>query len=218
MRNRPSNVRPVHHPIFARLWPRLVARAEALGQRDHRQELLAGLRGRVLEVGAGTGINFKYYPASVTEVIATEPESYLRQHATEAAQSAPIPVRVTAARAERLPFKDQSFDAGIVSLVLCSVQDSRQALGELFRVIRPGGELRFYEHVRATGRVLAGVQRAADAIFWPSVSGGCHCGRDTLAGIEQAGFVIERVRRFRFCVCVLLFHVAPHVLGRARRP
>jgi len=103
-------------------------------------------------------------------------------------------------------------------MVLCSVRDPARALSELFRVIRPGGELRFYEHVRADRPGLARLQRAVDALFWPRVFGGCHTSRDTRAAIEEAGFVIESCREFPYKSCFLLAPVEPNILGMARRP
>jgi len=207
----------IHHPIFSRVLARL-SEASLAETQPYRQELLAGLSGRVIEVGAGTGINFAFYPASVTEVVAIEPEPYLRSLAVQAAMRAPFTIEVTAGVAERLPVEDASFDAGVVSLVLCSVRDPTQALSELFRVLRPGGELRFYEHVRANSHGLARLQRTVDALFWPRAFGGCHTSRDTRAAIEEAGFVIESCREFPFKPCFLLAPVSPHILGTARRP
>jgi ubiquinone/menaquinone biosynthesis C-methylase UbiE len=169
-------------------------------------------------LGAGNGLNFAFYPASVTEVVALEPEPYLRSLAVQAAGTAPVPVTVTDGVAERLPAEDASFDAGIASLVLCSVSDPAQALSDLFRIIRLGGALRFYEHVRARSSRLARLQRMVDALFWPRAFGGCHTSRDTRAVIEEAGFVIESCREFPFKPCFLLAPVSPHILGMARRP
>lgn len=208
----------VHHPLFARLFVRIIRAAEAKGGGEHRRELLGGLAGRVIEVGAGNGLNFKYYPPSVTEVVAAEPERYLRERAVEAAKTAPIPVRVIDGLAERLPVEAASFDAGVASLVLCSIADLGRALAELFRVIRPGGELRFYEHVRAERPGLIRLQRAVDALVWPRLFGGCHTSRETDRAIQAAGFAIETLRRFSFQPCPLAVPVAPHVIGRARRP
>ena len=208
----------VHHPIFARLLTRIVASGEARGQGEHRREMLTGLSGRVIEVGAGNGPNFRYYPTSVTEVVAIEPESYLRELATRAAANAPVPVRVMDGLADELPVDEKSFDAGVASLMLCSVADQSRALSELFRVIRPGGELRFYEHVIARSRGLARVQRVVDKLFWPRVGGGCHASRDTAAAIVQAGFDIEACRRFAFRPCVVTYPTTPHIIGSARRP
>ena len=209
----------VRHPFFARwILPCVTAHHDARGGSEHRRELLAALSGRVIEVGAGLGSNFAHYPRSVVELVATEPEAQLRSLATRAAETAPVPVRVVDGLAERLPVGDASFDAGVASLLLCSVADPARALAELFRVVRPGGELRFYEHVCAASLVLAAIQRIVDATVWPRLGGGCHTSRDTRVGIEQAGFVITRCREFMFRPCALLFPSAPHILGVARRP
>jgi ubiquinone/menaquinone biosynthesis C-methylase UbiE len=209
----------VRHPIFARwIYPRVLAAAERRGASEHRRELLAGLSGRVLEVGAGDDINFRHYPSSVLELVATEPESHFRSQAIRAAPAAPAPVRVVDAVAEALPMESASFDAAVTSLVLCSVGDPTRAVAELFRVIRPGGQLRFYEHVRGSSRGLARLQRIVDVTFWPLLAGGCHTSRDTRATIEQAGFAIGSCREFMFRSCALAAPAAPHVIGRARRP
>ena len=156
----------VHHPLFARLYERLAPRVEEQGAAEHRRELLAGLKGRVIEVGAGTGLNFTHYPETVDEVVAVEPEAYLRRRAEEAAAAASVTVTVVDGVADRLPAADQSFDAGVASLVLCSVPDQASALAELRRVVRPGGELRFYDHVLANSPDLARFQHAIGHV-WP---------------------------------------------------
>jgi ubiquinone/menaquinone biosynthesis C-methylase UbiE len=138
--------------------------------------------------------------------------------AQEAAREAPVPVTVVEGVADALPLDDASMDAGVVTAVLCSVPDPAVALGELRRVIRPGGELRFFEHVAARSPRLARVQRALDATIWPRVNGGCHTHRDTEAAIRGAGFDIEACDRFSFRAHVLAAPVAPRILGRARRP
>jgi ubiquinone/menaquinone biosynthesis C-methylase UbiE len=207
----------VHHPIFSRVLARF-SRSTLAETEPYRQELLAGLSGRVIEVGAGTGINFAFYPDAVTEVVAVEPEPYLRSLAVQAAGTATVTVTVTDGVAERLPAEGAPFDAGVVSLALCSVRYPARALSELFRVIRPGGELRFYEHVRANTSGLARLQRTVDALFWPRAFGGCHTSRDTRGAIEEAGFVIESCREFPFKSCFLMAPVTPHIIGTARRP
>jgi ubiquinone/menaquinone biosynthesis C-methylase UbiE len=169
-----------------------------------------------MEVGANNKLNFGHYPSTVTEVMAVEPEPYLRDAARRAAGRARVPVSVVEGVAERLPAEDGSFDAGVASLVLCSVSDQAQALAELHRVIRPGGQLRFYEHVRAETPTFARVQRLVDAV-WPVLAGGCHASRDTPSAIAAAGFTIERIERFRFPDSRLLTPTSPHVLGAARR-
>lgn len=205
------------HPLFARLYVRVAAAAERVGAADHRSQLLRSLRGRVVEVGAGHGITFAAYPAGVSQVVAVEPEPYLRRLAAERAARLPLPITVVAGDATALPLDDASCDAAVVSLVLCSVGDQRAALAELRRVLRPGGELRFYEHVRADTPGRARLQDAVDLV-WPRLAGGCHCNRDTVAAIAAAGFEVVAMRRFLFQPCFLAAPVAPHVLGCARRP
>jgi ubiquinone/menaquinone biosynthesis C-methylase UbiE len=207
----------VRHPLFARVYERVAVLGEKRGTGEHRRALLDGCAGRVIEVGAGSGANFAYYPTSVSEVLAIEPESYLRAQAHRARLDAPVTVRVLDGNAERLSIASASFDVGVVSLVLCSVADQRRALAELFGAIRPGGELRFYEHVLAHTPREARVQRLADATFWPHIAGGCHLARDTTGAIELAGFEIETCQRFAYSPAPLTPRL-PHVLGRAMRP
>ena len=206
----------VHHPVFARLWS-LMSRHEPEEIRRHRDELLAGLSGRVIEIGAGTGSNFLHYPATVDELVAVEPEPYLRQCAQEAAAKADVRIVVVDGVADHLPADDGSFDAAVTCLVLCTVPDPAQALSELRRVVRPGGELRFYEHVLSERPAIACSQRAVDRLFWPHSFGGCHTARDTPASIAAAGFDIEHQRRMWTNPVPLAFPVATHMLGRARR-
>ncbi|MGH2599084.1 MAG: class I SAM-dependent methyltransferase [Dehalococcoidia bacterium] len=206
----------VDAPLFVFLWRRFSATAMAHGQGEHRRQLLDGLAGRVIEVGAGEGLNFAYYPPTVTEVIAVEPENRLRASATTRARTAPVPIRVIPGVADRLPADDAAFDAAVASLVLCSVPDQARALVELGRVLRPGGELRFYEHVAADRQPLAGVQHLADPL-WSRLGGGCHLTRRSEAAIREAGFTIERIERFAFRPNLLGTLGSPHILGTARR-
>ncbi len=207
----------VRHPVFARVCTKVAEISERHGGAEHRRTLLAGLSGRVIEVGAGSGANFSHYPTSVSEVVAVEPEPYLRERAQHAAGQARVRISVVDGGADRLPGDAGSFDCGVSALVLCTVPNQRSALAELFRVIRPGGELRFYEHVLAHTNRQARVQRLADATFWPRLAGGCHLARDTTAAIEQAGFPIQTCERFSYSPVPLL-PPTPHVLGAARRP
>jgi len=153
----------------------------------------------------------------VERVLAVEPEPRLRAAAIEAAGKAPVPITVVDGVAGRLPAEDGSFDAGVASLVLCSVRDQDRALAELHRVIRPGGEFRFYEHVVAERPMSVRLQRLADLTVWPKCAGGCHLSRDTGAGIARAGFVVERKERFLFMPGIPVVKL-PHILGIARRP
>lgn len=206
----------VNHPVFARLYARLSRAEEAKGAAEHREEMLAGLAGRVVEVGAGNGLNFAHYPSTVTEVVAVEPESYLRGLAQRAAGEAQVAVTVVEGTADRLPLEDGSCDAAVCSLVLCSVADQAQALGEVRRVLKSEGELRFYEHVLSDRPGIARFQRAVNVVH-PYVSGGCHVTRDTEAAIRDAGFEITTIRRFDFAPSLLTKQAAPKILGAARR-
>jgi ubiquinone/menaquinone biosynthesis C-methylase UbiE len=208
----------VSHPLFARVYNRLRPVMDRHGVAEHRRRLLAGTAGRVVEVGAGDGANFALYPDQVTSVIAVEPEPFLRTQAERSATEAATTVDVVNGTADLLPVSDASADVVVASLVLCSVPDQHAALAEAIRVLRPGGELRFYEHVAAeAGTRLARVQKIADATVWPCLMGGCHVGRDTAATIAAAGFRIEELDHFQFPPDQLS-PASPHVLGRAVRP
>jgi ubiquinone/menaquinone biosynthesis C-methylase UbiE len=208
----------VHHPVFARVYAKLSRGADKkLGVEEHRKELLAGLTGTVVEVGAGNGLNFRHYPPTVSEVIAVEPERHLRTRALVAAAEAPVAIEVVDAVAAPLPIPDSSCEAGVVSLVLCSVPNQTRALAELMRVIKPGGQLRFYEHVLSEDPKRARWQRRVTPV-WSFFGGGCHPARDTVAAIEKAGFWIEELRRFSVGPESLFNAASPHILGRARRP
>ena len=204
----------VKHPLFARVDPRMQRTAAKHGETEHRRRLLHGLEGRVVEVGAGHGANFAHYPRMVSEVVAVEPEPRLRGEAQRAASSAPVPVTVMAGLADRLPLADRSVDGAVACLVLCTVPDVPAALAELRRVLRPDGELRFYEHVIARRQPLRAFLKFAEATFWPFVAGGCHPARDTAGAIRAAGFEIERCERFPFRAGALEPAV-PHILGVA---
>lgn len=205
----------VHHPCFARLWPPLSRALDRRGAAAHRERLLSGARGRVLEVGAGNGRNFAHYPTTVTSVLAVEPEPHLRALAQQEASRVDVDVEVVAGVAEHLPADDDAFDVVVASLVLCTVDDPGQALAEAARVLRPGGQLRFLEHVAAPTTGLRRVQRVMDATVWPHLGGGCHAGRDTLQAIERAGFTIAEVDHFRFPETRVPLPTSPHVLGTA---
>lgn len=204
------------HPLFARIWPAIAAH-ETEQMRASRRENLAGLSGRVLEVGAGTGTNFAFYPESVRQVIAVEPERRLAVLARDAAAHANVAVEVTNSTVES--FVDaESFDAVVCSLVLCSVVEPDSVLRQLFSVLRPGGELRYLEHVATEG--LRGLlQRFVDVTtLWPRLAGNCHAHRDTENVIRAAGFEVVRTRTEQTLPAWVPLPVSEFVLGRARRP
>jgi ubiquinone/menaquinone biosynthesis C-methylase UbiE len=205
----------ISNPFFARLCDRFLGKDKGRGEDALRRELLAGLTGTAVEVGPGNGINFEHFPRSVERLIAVEPEPYLRGAAEETAAKLPLAIEVVPGTAERLPVDDGSVDAVVVAGVLCSVPDQAAALAEFRRALRPGGELRFYEHVRSR---RAGFARYQDAVSlaWPRVFGGCMPNRDTIAAIERGGFRVERCRGFGFPANARAWPVLPRVLGSAR--
>jgi ubiquinone/menaquinone biosynthesis C-methylase UbiE len=207
----------IARPRFARMYLRSAASAEERGATDHRRRLVEGLNGTILEIGAGQGLNFALYPPEVNEVIAIEPEPMLRSHAERAAEKARLPIHVLSGVAEELPLEDESADAVVASLVLCSVADQPRALAEIRRVLRSEGELRFYEHViprcQPKRLLLQAIDRSG---LWPAIAGGCHPARDTTEAIMQAGFDIEEIERFGFSA-QRLEPLVPHILGTARR-
>ena len=208
----------VKRPLFANvLYPRFRKAAREHGENRYREQLLDGLSGRVLELGCGDGDHFRFFPETVTELIAVEPEENLRRRASRAAEQAKCPVRIVPGFAEELPLGNGEFDAAVAALVLCSVSDQEAALAELMRVVRPGGELRFFEHVKADARVHAAAQLTVQPV-WAQLGGGCHLARSTEQAILDAGFEIERIDRFEFAPGFLQKLGGPHILGIARRP
>lgn len=211
-----SSAQDIPHPRFARWYMKGSEESEQRGAAEHRRRMLEGLAGRVVEVGSGHGLNFPHYPATVTEVIAIEPEPTLRAAAEKAALDAPVPISVRAGTADALPLEDGSMDAAVASLMLCSVPDQGSALAEMRRVLRDGGELRFYEHVIASRQPLRGFLQLLDrSRIWPTLAAGCHPARDTGAAIEAAGFTMERYERFGFAAGPMQPKI-PHILGTAR--
>ncbi|GAY17695.1 class I SAM-dependent methyltransferase [Mycobacterium sp. shizuoka-1] len=202
------------HPFFARLWTVMSAH-ESGPMRELRRDNLAGLTGRVLEVGAGTGTNFAFYPDSVTEVVALEPETRLAPLAEQAAAAAPVPVTVISSTIETMP-GTEPFDAVVCSLVLCSVADPDGVLRQLHALLKPGGELRYFEHI-ATGGWRGGLQRLADATIWPRTAGNCHTHRQTERSIAGAGFVIDTARHAATFPAWVPLPVQEVALGRASK-
>jgi SAM-dependent methyltransferase len=208
----------VNNPFFARVWTTLSAH-EPESIRRLRRENLAGLTGRVLEVGAGTGTNFEFYPAADTKVVAIEPELRLAVLARQAADKAPIPISVSTDTVERygVSATGQPFDAVVCSLVLCSVDDPDNVLRQLFSALRPGGELRYLEHVASTGP-RARMQRLADATVWPRLFGNCHTHRHTEQYIADAGFEVGGARREWVMPAWVPMPGSETAIGRAVKP
>lgn len=206
----------VHHPFFARIWPAIAAH-ETEPIRQSRRANLAGLSGRILEVGAGTGTNFAFYPPTVEQVVAIEPEQRLVGLARQAAAAAPVPVEVTNRTVETFT-ADEPFDAVVCSLVLCSVVEPDSVLRHVFSLLRPGGELRYMEHVASKG-LRGRLQQFVDVTtVWPRLAGNCHAHRHTEQAIRAAGFEIDRTRTEQALPAWVPLPVSEFVLGLARRP
>lgn len=205
----------VDNPFFARLWT-FLSRHETEEIRRLRRENLAGLSGRVLEVGAGTGTNFAFYPSTVGEVVAVEPERRLAALARQAAESAPVPVTVSTDTVEQFSRSSggEPFDAVVCSLVLCSVEEPDGVLRQLLSLLRPGGELRYLEHIASTGP-RARLQKFADATVWPRLLGNCHTHRHTEESIVGAGFQVSGARREWTMPAWVPLPVAEFAIGRA---
>jgi SAM-dependent methyltransferase len=216
----------IDNPFFVKVWTTLSSR-EPESIRRLRRENLAGLTGRVLEVGAGTGTNFEFYPDTVTEVVAIEPEVQLAVLARQAIDKASIPVTVSTDTVEHYGASEatggdhagtsEPFDAVVASLVLCSVQDPDGVLRQLFSMLRPGGELRYLEHVASTG-VRARMQRLSDATLWPRLFGNCHTHRDTERSIVDAGFEVADARHEWVVPAWVPIPSSETAIGRAVRP
>lgn len=201
--------------VWDRLW---AAGYDFLGKRfgkieePHRRRLVEELEGDVLEVGSGTGFDFPYY-RKATRVVALEPEQAMRVRSFERARSASVPIEVVAGGGEKLDFPDASFDAVVFTLVLCTIPHPERALTEAKRVLRPGGAIHFYEHVRSKDPKTA---RRQDRILkpWRAFNRGCHPNRDTLRTIEAAGLALSDVEEFDLAgapgIC------KAHILGTAR--
>lgn len=201
--------------VFGATYARVGPVMDRRGATAHRRELVAAAFGRVVEIGAGYGATFALYPEAVAEVIAVEPDEALRASATGAAKVARVPIEVVDGFASALSMEDGSVDVAVSSLVLCSVPDQFAALAELHRVLRPGGLLLAYEHVRSRHVALAFLEDLLTPA-WSSLAGGCHPNRDTVATVTAAGFEIQHQRRFSFSILPGIPAVS-HVIVSARK-
>ncbi len=182
------------HRLFAASYDRMTGPVERGWLGERRGQLLAELTGDVLDVGAGTGAGLPHYRAGA-RVIAAEPDPAMRAQLARKAVGAPVPVEISDAAAESLPYPDASFDAVVFTLVLCTVADPERALAEAGRVLRPTGRLVVLEHVRGEGRLARWQDRLTPV--WRRIAAGCHPNRDTRAAVERAGFTFERVEAFQ---------------------
>ncbi len=204
------------HTWFASIYDRLQASAERSFMKEIREDIVGGARGRVLEVGAGTGASFPYYNDHAEEIIVTEPDPYMLEWARRRAEDVGRPIDLRQAPAEELPFEDGSFDTVVSTLVMCTVTDPRRALSEVRRVLKPSGELRMYEHVRYDHAFGAFWQDLITPA-WRWFGAGCHPNRDTASAVREAGFEFERLGRVKPVPPIPPFVFArPHIIGVAR--
>lgn len=198
--------------IVAAFYDRMIAESEKAGLSAHRQALLAGASGRVLEIGGGTGANLPFYQDSVIELVVAEPEEPMAIRLERKLGGYRIPTRVVRAPAERLPLETASFDCAVATLVLCTVKDPARALAEVRRVLKPGGRLLFLEHVRSDDPKLARWQDRL-RVPWSWIGCGCQCNRRTVENIRAAGFAVSDLRREIFPKAAPL--ARPLVIGAA---
>jgi ubiquinone/menaquinone biosynthesis C-methylase UbiE len=199
--------------IFSLVYDPSLSLGELAGMRRRRSALLDDARGRVVEIGAGTGLNIAHYPEGIAELILTEPDAAMRRRLVRRLQRYGRVAQIVDAPAEHLPLADQSVDTVVSTLVLCTVDDPERTLGEIARVLRPGGQLLFIEHVRASSRFLAACQ---DYLFrpWRGFAGGCCCNRRTVELMRACGFAVTAdVAVWRAMPTI----VRPLVVGRATR-
>ena len=176
--------------VMAVLYDPFVWLGELVGMRRRRRTLVSDAYGRVVEIGAGTGLNVAHYPEGLDELVLTEPEPGMRRKLARKVSRRALAARIVDAPAERLPLADASVDTVVSTLVLCTVDHPERALREIARILRPGGRLLFIEHVRASSRFLAACQ---DALLrpWRGFAGGCVCNRPTLELMRGCGFTVE---------------------------
>ncbi|WP_454790394.1 class I SAM-dependent methyltransferase [Mycolicibacterium lutetiense] len=186
---------------------------EIAGMKSRRRALLAEAHGRVVEIGAGTGLNVAHYPDRITELTLTEPVAAMRRKLSHRLQRHARAAQIVDAPAERLPLDDASADTVVSTLVLCTVDDPEAALREIARVLRPDGQLLFIEHVRASSRFLATCQDILDGP-WRRFAGGCRCNRATVELMRACGFgVVAGDMVWRGMPPI----VHPLIVGRATR-
>ncbi|MBJ7354390.1 MAG: class I SAM-dependent methyltransferase [Thermoleophilaceae bacterium] len=177
----------LYDALFASQYDRFLALAERDGLAARREELLKSVRGRVLEIGAGTGLNLDYYPDSLERLVLTEPSEPMARRLKDRVAASALDAEVVIAPAEKLPFEDDSFDTVVSTLVLCTVPDPEETLAEVRRVLAPGGSLLLMEHVRSESPDRAKWQDRLEKP-WRWYGNGCRCNRDTVSTVESAGF------------------------------
>lgn len=202
------------HPLFAAVYDHVTGHAERTLFAEHRRYLTRNLRGAVLDLGAGTGATFPYLKDAATEsdslsLHAVEPDPHMRSRAKRRAESLALDVDIRAAKAESLPYDDETFDAVIAAVVFCTIPNPERALSEAHRVLKPGGEFRFLEHVQSDG--LAGRLQDVGTPAWKRVAAGCHLNRRTAETIRDSELELVDLDEFDLGV----FPVTRFVRGTA---
>jgi SAM-dependent methyltransferase len=211
----PKPLEKAWRPVFALVYDTAFVLAERRGFSRVRRDLASRARGRVLELGAGTGLNLRHYPETVSEVLLTEPDAYMAAKLRKRAAASPLDKSVFESPAEKIPFDDASVDTVVATLVLCTVKDPEQVLAEVARVLRPGGVFLFAEHVRSASLRAARWQDRLNRP-WSWYACGCQCNRDTVSQLERARFALQEIQhdRLRWISPV----VRPLVVGSASPP
>jgi ubiquinone/menaquinone biosynthesis C-methylase UbiE len=199
--------------VFSAMYDPLLWIAERAGMSKRRENLLSRASGRVLELGAGTGLNLDHYPEEVEDLVLTEPAAPMVSRLERRAKRSGHDCTVMVAPAERLPFEDDSFDTVVSTLVLCTVDDPRRAIDEIARVLRPGGQLLFLEHVRSGSPRLA---RWQDRLHqpWHAFAAGCNANRATVDLLRESALQLQAVDHDRWSWMPVLVH--PLAIGSAQ--
>ncbi len=176
--------------LSARLYDPFLWWGEKSGLAKKRDRLLEGARGEVLEIGAGTGLNLSHYPSGLERLVVSEPEQHKADLLLRKAADLDLQAEFVRASAEALPFEDNSFDTVVATLVFCTVGEPEQAIAEVRRVLRPGGQWLLIEHIRSDRPTVGRIQDRL-ARPWAAVADGCQCNRRTIELIEAGGFEVE---------------------------
>jgi ubiquinone/menaquinone biosynthesis C-methylase UbiE len=198
--------------LFAAIYDPALKASERGAFKAHREYVAGRAHGDVLEIGAGTGANLPYYSDDIRLTV-TDPNRFMLRKLTAKAAKREMTIDSSIAPATNMPFEDESFDVIVATLVLCSVPDQKDVIDEVTRLLRPGGEFRFMEHVRANGRLRGVIQDIATPI-WRTCFEGCHPNRNTIATINASK--LELVEAVDFGNGP--YPVRPHVVGFARKP
>jgi len=198
--------------VFAAGYDFFFQRSERAGLGEQRRRLVSRASGRVLEIGAGTGLNLEHYTDAAGEIVLTEPAEPMARKLEDKLERLGRSGKVVRAAAEELPFEDSSFDTAVATFVLCTVSDPERTLAELERVLRPGGSFLFLEHVRADDPGLA---RWQDRLHkpWLLFGNGCNCNRPTQATLRRSPLEVEELEEGRLPKMPPL--VQPYASGRA---